>query len=189
MIIGLISCSKWLKQQATLCRWGRTLREQQNNYAVYVEEGLLKKVDDPMAVSAARMILGSEGFVDSLRRGLTAVSEKTNIQRERCQENRLRSWISLDDVILSTGKFFDIGIELILRRHNREGDARQVAMYLATCYCRGRYSLTEISEYFNLSISGLGSARTKFKTRLQKSSQLREQIAKIEEELTVKTES
>lgn len=189
MIIGLKTCPNWLKINATLCRWGDKLREQQNNYATYVEEGLLKKINDPMAVAAARMILGSEGFVDGLRRGLTAVSEKINIKREHSQENQLRSWVSLDDLISTIGKTFTIERDQLLQCYNRGCYARQVAMYLAARYCRGRYSLTQISAYFNLSVSGLGSARTKFSARLAKSPELRKRVAKIEEELTLKTQS
>ncbi len=155
MIIGLKPCPKWLKRHAKLCRRGVNLSEMQNNYSVYVKGGLLKKIENPVEVVAARIILGSEGFVDNLRCGLTTVSEKINIKRKHIQENQLRSWLNLDDLILVVGRAFNTGSKQILQRHNRESDGRQVAMYLAAIYCRGRCSLTEISEYFNASLSGL----------------------------------
>jgi len=121
-----------------------------------------------------------DDFVDSLRRGLTIESEKTNIRRKRCQENRLRSWMCLEELVSTVANFFDTESESVLERYKRGNEARQTAMYLSSRYCRGRYSLSEISDYFNIGISGLGSANTKFQKRLRNQDQLCDKISKIE---------
>jgi hypothetical protein len=73
---------------------------------------------------------------------------------------------------------------------NRGCEARQILLYLAAVKCRGRYSLSDISEQLGpLTISGLDSVRTKIMVGLQYDKRLRQQVAEIESILDDKSKS
>ena len=67
-IIGLSKRPKWLDRNSVLCRWGPKVKDQQGNYAKYVEEGLLREIEDPFEVAVARSILGTSRDLYQRRR-------------------------------------------------------------------------------------------------------------------------
>jgi hypothetical protein len=54
----------------------------------------------------------------------------------------------------------------ILLRNSRDNESRQVLMYLACRFCRGRYSLTEIADRLNVSLGGLTRSRYNMRKRI-----------------------
>ncbi len=182
-LTGLQSCPRWLDRHAVLCRWGKKLSEQRKNYADYVKGGILKNVDDPFALAAARSILGSESFIEKYRRGLTTLSEKWNIRREQAQVSQLQSWIDIEKLIRTISKVYDVEEIELLSRYYRGNEARQVLFYLASKYCRGRYSLTTLSAKFGITLGGLSSSVYKIKKRLKTDKKLSVKIRNIEAQI------
>jgi len=68
-VIGLRRCPRWLKRGDVLRGWGSTQRDRQLAYAEYVEQGLTKDLWDPWEAAAAQAVIGSDSFVDRIRRG------------------------------------------------------------------------------------------------------------------------
>ena len=180
-ISGLQSCPKWLDGRSILCRWGRKRGEQKKNYSDYVKAGLLKNIEDPFAVAAARSVLGSESFVEKYRRGLTTLSEKLNIRREQVQGSRLHSWQDLGKLIGTISQAYRVPEKALLSRYYRGNEARQVLFYFASKYCRGRYSLTELSDKFGITLGGFSSSVYKLRERFKTDKKLSGKIKKLEE--------
>jgi hypothetical protein len=54
----------------------------------------------------------------------------------------LRAWCGLDQVIKAVVQHYECTEQELMRRHSKNNEARQVLLYLAVTYCRGRYTLT-----------------------------------------------
>jgi hypothetical protein len=135
--------------------YGRTLKDQQRQYAEYVEQGLMRESDDPFAAAAAQCIIGSDDFVDRIRRAYLSVSERSNVRREQSEAARLYSWCSFEDVQAVVAAWYGCEPDTLLGRYQRGNEARQMLLYLVSTYCRGRYTLVELSERLNISRAGL----------------------------------
>jgi REP element-mobilizing transposase RayT len=189
-IMGIRRCPSWLDRRAVLRGWGKTLREKRKNYGHAIESRLLGDIADPAKEAAARAVLGSEEFVDRMRRAMNDISENVNVRRESTQRRKLQSWCSLDTVVQAVESVCGIPGRELRRKGNRGCEARQILLYLAAVKCRGRYSLSAISEQLGpLTISGLDTARSKMMLRLQKDNQLRKRVAEIESILDVKSKA
>ena len=183
-IIGLRPCPRWLNRKGILCRWGTKLRDQQKSYSEYVETGILRNIDDTLEMEAVHSVLGTDRFVDTIRRGLTNISEKVNIRREAGQHSALHAWIDLESVIKAVANEYKVDSKALLRRYNRGSEARQVLLYLASTCCRGRYSLSELAERLGpISIGALSRAREKIATKLGTDKDLKHRVRKIQQEI------
>ena len=180
-IMGVRRRPAWLDRQAVLSGWGATLTAQRKNYRHAVESSLLNDVAELSEQAAAEAVLGSEAFIDRMRRAMNDVKENVNVRRESTQQRRLANWRSLDEVIRAVEGAYGIPEKELRRKSNRGCEARQVLLYLAAIHCRGRYALSEIAEQLGpLTISGLDSARSKMTARLRKDKELRSRVNEIE---------
>jgi len=167
-LIGLRRCPRWLDRRAVLAGFPGRVRERQQGYARYVEQGLTQDLWDPYEAAAAQTIIGSDSFVDRMRRGLTDLRENVNLRRESSEHRALASWVSFEDMVGLVMQCYDCGRDELLRRHNRGFAARQVLLYLTATYCRGRYSLSDLAERLGgMTVGGLCASRYKMSRRLQ----------------------
>jgi len=184
-ILGVRACPSWLARNAVLDGWGANLAEKRTAYRLAVESRLLIDVADPAQEAAAGAVLGSESFIDRMRRGLNDVKENLDIRRESTQHRKLSSWHSLADVIDAVRKAYGISREALLRRHNRGCEARQVLLYLAATHCRGRYSLTELGQALGpISLAAVSNARSKMSQRMARDPGLKSRVEVIEQSLS-----
>ncbi len=180
-LIGLSKCQKWLDSDSVLKRWGKTRLQQQRNYSKYVEGGLLQGITDPFEAAAVRSVLGSESFVERMRRGLVSVAAKTAINRENVQAHKLIGWVNLDDLIGIVSAFYQVDRDRLLQRHSRGNEGRQALIYLGSKHCRGRYTLGEIAEKINIgSVGGLGSCCNVIAKRISRDKGLAKRIKQLE---------
>jgi len=180
-LLGLRKRPSWLRRQEAFRNWGRTLKDKQQQYGAFVEQGLTGELWDPESAAAAQCLIGSDSFVDRVRRGLTELSENVNVRRESVQSRALHSWCTLEQLTGLVAEAYACSPEDLLRPHSKGNEGRQVLLYLASVYCRGRYSLSELGERLGpVSISGLGSARQIMKRRLRGCRELRERVAALE---------
>ena len=185
-IVGLRGCPQWLVRKAILCRWGTRLKDQQQNYSEYVESGILKNIDDPLELEAAHSILGTDGFMDSIRRKISSISEKLNVRRELGQQANLHAWVDVDTLTNLVADEFKVDYMKLLKRYNRGNEGRQVLLYLASICCRGRYSLSQLGERLGpISIGALTRAREKMANRMKNDKELVVRIKRIQNELKV----
>ena len=103
-----------------------------------------------------------------MRRGLTDLKKNVNVRRESSEQRALASWLSLDELVGLVMTHYGCERQELMRRHNRGFEPRQVLLYLAAMYCRGRYSLCKLAdELGHLTVGGLCAARYKLSKRLQ----------------------
>lgn len=179
-ILGLRPCPPWLDRAAVLKGWGRNLAEKRKAYRASVESRLLMENTGPAEEAAAGVVLGSERFVDRMRRGLTDLKENLDIRRESSQHRKLSSWVLLEDVVDAVRKAYDSPRRALLRRHNRGCEARQVLLYLAATHCRGRYSLAELGKALGpVSLAAVSNARANILRKMAADSDLEERVQKI----------
>ncbi len=179
-IMGLRRCPKWLHRNAVLNGWGRNLAEKRKAYRHSVESLLLGDIVDPMAEAAARAVLGSERFTDRFRRGLNDLRQNIEVRRESSQHRKLAAWVSLEQVIAAVGEAYRCPKRQLLRRHNRDCEARQALLYLAATHCRGRHSLSELGKRLGpVSLAAVSNARTKMAKRMKANQDLQRRISRI----------
>ncbi|MCF7855392.1 MAG: hypothetical protein K9N51_11390, partial [Candidatus Pacebacteria bacterium] len=160
---------------------GKTLSEKRKNYRHAVESSLLCDIAVLSEQAAAEAVLGSEPFIDRMRRAMNDMKENLNVRRESTQQRRLMSWRSIEEVVRVVESAYGVPEKELLRKGNRGCEARQVLLYLAAVHCRGRYSLSEIAELLGpLTISGLDSARSKIMLKMRNDRPLEKRIAQIE---------
>jgi putative transposase len=183
-VIGLRRCPRWLKREDILRGWGGTLKERQLAYAKYVEQGLTKDLWDPWESAAAQAVIGSDSFVDKIRRGLTDMTENLNLRSASAEQRKLLAWCSLEDVKTAVAEEYGCDEQYLLRRWSHSNEARQVLLYLAGTYCRGRYTLTKLgSELGDITVGGLSRARSLMGERISHSEDLAARVSAIEERL------
>ncbi len=186
-ILGLRRCPKWLDRNAVLgkCRGG-TLAGRRETYARYVELGLTRELNmwDPLQEAAAQTIIGSESFVDRMRRAVSDIAEKIAVRRECGRQVQLRSWCQLRSVVHAVAEEFGVPPVALLAKWSNGNDARQVLLYLAAVHCRGRYTLTSLGNRLGrISVSGLAKARQLMSARLTVDDGLRVRVDRICEKL------
>ncbi|MCK5805926.1 MAG: transposase [Lentisphaeria bacterium] len=183
-IIGLRRCPKWLKREDVLRGLGRTMRERQGAYAQFVEQALTKGLWDPWEAAVAQTIIGSDSFVDRIRRALTDLAEDVNIRSESGQRRTLQAWCSLAEVKEAVGAAYGCGEKMLLRRRSRNNEPRQVLLYLAGVYCRGRQSLSELGLQLGpVTVAALSRARNVMTQRIRDSAELAGRVGAIEAKL------
>ncbi len=155
--IGLSKPAKWLDCTPILSCWGKRKREKMTNYAAYVEEGLLKNIENPFDDVVEQSIIGSDRFVDWVKREYLLMRDAN--KREDAALIHLQQSFDFDEIIQHVVEYFDIIEELILERKSGNRDARRIAMYLVCIYCRRHYSLSEMGARFSVTASALTQAR------------------------------
>lgn len=183
-IIGLEKTPEWLDKSLLLKKWGKTQNEKMKNYSRFVEEGLVREIDNPMELTAAQAVLGSEEFIDKIRRGLSDISENLNIRRELGTKAKLISSIDVKKVINAVCRHYKVETDYVLMKNSRNNEARQVLLYLACKYCRGRYSLSELGKILgHLTVGALTRSRYNMAVKIKDNKKLKSRIKKIEDNI------
>lgn len=183
-VIGIAKKEKWYSPKYILKSWGETVAEQRKKYAEYVESGLLCEIDDPLKLSVAQSILGSEKFIDKIRRSLSDLSENLNIRRELGAETQFLSSMNINKVIDAVSQFYNVEKEYILTKNSRNNEPRQVLLYLSCKYCRGKYSLSELgSKLGPLTVGAITRSRYNMAGKIRNDKKLESKIKKIENDI------
>ena len=155
--IGLRKKPKWLHYGPILESWGPRRSDQMAAYRRFVEEGLLRNINDPSATLEAWSILGSDSFIDRIKR--TYLLKREADAREEPELVHLQSSLSVGDVVSVTARVCGVSDESILRRRQGCRLPRRIGMYCVCRYCRHQRSLTELAREFGVSVSGLTRGR------------------------------
>jgi len=186
-ILGVRPCPGWLDRKSVLRGWGSSLAEQRRAYRDGIESQLRNETHEPETDAAARAVLGSERFVERMRRGLDDLKGNLDVRRESTQHRHLSSWLSLDDVINAVRKTYGTSRQALLRRHHRGCEGRQVLLYLAATHCRGRYSLAEIGQALGpISLAAVSNARIIMLRRMHRDPALGRRVGALSSTLTAK---
>jgi len=118
---------EWLAWEEVLAGHGRTLRAARAAYARFLAEGVALPPRSPFGEVVASTLLGSEGFVERMRRWL----EGRLPDREVPAARELRGRLSLDEVDVAVAETFGVPVKTLHVRGHWHNEAREVAMYLA----------------------------------------------------------
>ena len=134
----------------------------QRDYAEYVEEGLLRDIENPMEKIIAQSILGSDSFIEKIRRKYILAKDKT----ECPQAKKLSSFLKLDVLAKVVAMYYHVDRKTLFAKFQKNNEPRQMLIFLSKQYCRGRYPLIKIAENLKLSVHGFGSNAYKFQKRI-----------------------
>ena len=150
-------------------------------YGAYVEEGLLRDLDNPLARLEGQTILGTEPFVDRIRRKyvLTRDADK----REQPAFARARQSVPFEAVARCVARQCRVQPDSLLTLRGSDRQARQLLICGVCRYSRAGESLTALARRFGLSLSGLTMARDRVEQRLRRDKRLRDTWLQIEEKL------
>ena len=180
-IIGLKRCPGWLKKSEILKSWGKSVKERQRNYAKYVEEGLVRDIENPHQRAVVQTVLGTDRFIDRIRLGLTDLTENLNVRRELGTKRRLLTSISLERVIMAVTGAYKVKKSYVLTKNSRNNEARQVLLYLACKYCRGSQSLTKLGTLLgDITVGALTRSRYNMQQKMNKDKKLKKKVSSIE---------
>ena len=179
--IGLSPAPTWFDPAPLLADWGTRRPTQMRRYGQYVEEGLLRDLDNPLARLDGQTILGTEPFVDRIRRKyvLTRDADK----REQPAFARARQSIPFEAVARCVGRQCGVKPDSLLTLRGSDRQARQLLICGVCRYSRAGETLTALAQRFGFSLSGLTMARDRVEQKLRQDKRLREAWLQIEQKL------
>jgi putative transposase len=180
--LGLSPGPAWYEPGELLADWGASRRTRIRRYAEYVEEGLLRDLDSPLARLEGQMILGTETFRDRVRRAY--ILTRTADRREQPVFERARRSLPFDAVARCVGQVCGVKPDSLLRRRGADRRARRLLLYGVWHWCRGAESLTALASRLGLSLSGLTMARDRVQEGFRTDSRLRDTWRQIEHKLS-----
>jgi REP element-mobilizing transposase RayT len=168
--VGLAPAPAWFDPTQLLTDWGASRRTRMRRYGAYVEEGLLRDLDNPLARLDGQTVLGTEAFIDRIRR--TYVLTRTADKREQPAFERARQSIPFDAVARCVGQLCRVKPDSLLTLRDSDRRARQLLIYGVCRYSRATETLTALAKRFGLSLSGLTMARDRIEQRLRQDKKL-----------------
>jgi REP element-mobilizing transposase RayT len=179
--IGLSPAPAWFDPAQLLSDWGASRRVQMRRYGQYVEEGLLRELDNPLARLDGQTVLGTETFLDRIRR--TYVLTRDADKREQPAFARARQSIPFDAVARCVGRQCGVQPDSLLILRGSDRRARQLLIYGVCRYSRAGESLTALARRFGISLSALTMARDRVEQRLRRDKKLLETWLQIKQSL------
>jgi hypothetical protein len=135
------------------------------NYRAYVDRGLTGDLQNPFLALAEQSILGSDSFVDTIRRRYL-LARRVKDPGEEPALRRLVHALDPREVAEVVGRICGVTTAELLKRRSREREARRLLMYLAASYCRRRLALSELARLLSVTVGGLSTARSRVLTAL-----------------------
>jgi len=176
--IGLRQPPEWLDIAPILKPWGDGRPAAMKAYRRYVEEGLLRDLKSPFDRAAGQAILGSEPFVDRIRRRYL-LARKADRREETSLKRLTKHGLPLSEVAEAVAAAFESTPRELLVREGGHRAGRLALMYCAYRYCRSGRSLSDLARDFGVSVSALSLARARFARQLDQDTALRTSLADI----------
>lgn len=170
--IGRGKRSKWLTSDWILGQYSRDDEKARRLYKAFVDEGLRIK-DNPFKDLRAGFILGSEDFIDEIKK-------KTGLKKHReiPESRRLMRAVRYEDVIAVVGRRFGVGEDEIKEVGRRNNLARMICLYLLRKFTDMRNE--EIAGYFGIGYTAVSQAASRLRKELRENQRLRKIIQEME---------
>ena len=172
--IGLRQPAEWLDIAGVLSAWGESRAEAMKAYRRYVEEGLVRDLKSPFSDAAEQSVLGSEPFVDRIRRRFVLARQAPAPKRSRQRS------LSLTEVARAVAAVCGGDPRELLSRDGGHRIGRGLLMHCAAKHCRSDRSLSDLAEEFDVSVSAMSVTRTRFVRRLAKDPALGALVDQVE---------
>jgi REP element-mobilizing transposase RayT len=155
-LIGLAAMPEWLHAGDILKGFGSDLKAQMAAYRRYVEEGLMREIEDPAAAAQARSVLGSESFLEWVKREFHL--RRSGHLEEIPEVRRGRGSFPLDAVVGATATVTGVAAHILRTRRCRNRSARDLLMAAVRRYCRGLFSQSAMARALGLTLGGFLAA-------------------------------
>jgi len=157
---------EWLHLDFVLAYFGKNLNHAQNEYQKFIGEAVHSGFQNPLKDAVAFTIIGDANFVEQIKEKY--LREKT--MNRDIPALRMLSRGSLEKIAkLANGEFGNSPFE------------KKAIIYL--CHRYSGRTLKEIGKYFGLSESGISQSSRRFKTAMEKDTQIKESLERIVERL------
>jgi len=111
--------------------FGNEEKKSRRQYKEFVEEGIAKKLENPVKRAVGNMILGSKEFIDSI---LVKI-DRDEIGQEIANRNEILKTINPQEVIKEVSNKYKIKPIEITNTGTRNNEARNVAIYVTRNVC------------------------------------------------------
>jgi len=111
--------------------FGNKEKKSRRQYKEFVEEGIAKKLENPVKRAVGNMILGSKEFIDSI---LVKI-DRDEIGQEIANRNEILKTINPQEVIKEVSNKYKIKPIEITNTGTRNNEARNVAIYITRNVC------------------------------------------------------
>ena len=165
MLIGLAKCSAWVDTAPVLRTWGQDGQEAMQNYRRYVEQGLTANLPSPFLSVKHQSILGSDSFVDMIRRKYL-LKRGLGDGRDEPALKHLVHGLQVTDVLVAVSTVYGVPVDELLKRRSRHAEARRMAVHLACKYSRHAQPLCDLASTFGMTASGLHIAAKRMEAAL-----------------------
>jgi len=160
----------WLKMDFILSQFSRDKKKARNKYRSYVEEGIVKPIEDPLKRVVASTLLGSERFVQWVTGQWV---KRMGTHRDIPAIRRLSYWPDLSLILKKSEETFGEGTS----------DSRRVALYLS--HRLSGLSLGDIGKYFGgIGPSGVTQNTKRFEERLKEDGKLFQKVENLKKLLS-----
>ncbi len=185
--IGQAKAPEWLDRKPVLSTWGTTQRARMEAYRSYVEQGLLKRLENPLADAQEQCLLGSEDWIDRIRREYLLLRDPDN--REDLALRRIQRSIDPQIVIDAVCRHFAIDADALLARRSPHRLPRRLLQYLLCQWCIARESLSALAERLHISVSAISLAHHRFAEELPNNTHLRQHLKALEQTMITQAEA
>lgn len=180
---GLIEMPDWIHSDVILTKFeASNLRDQQQAYAEYVKEGIIKDIDNPFESVKKQTILGDDTFVEKIKRKYILNLNLSSSKDQPVLAN-MQSSFSFDEIAEKVAELFKLDKEEILKKRSKHRTAKRFLAYCAVKYCKSQVSLSYIGEKMNIGGSGLSRSKDRFSSELEQNPELKTQLNILEKEL------
>jgi putative transposase len=175
---GLKKPYSFVEEEMVLGELGGVRKDERVRYRRFVEEGLVREVENPFEAVRWQAVLGNETFVQKLRDRLKGLHRH---RREIPSLRRIGRGVRTEEVLEKVAKKFRVQRERMLRKGERGLKARNVAMWMI--WESGTKSLREIGELFGgLDYAAVAQRirRTRLAHSARTTSHLRKEMLNVE---------
>jgi len=146
-------------------------------HARFVEEGLMEDVEDPFEQVKGQAVLGTETFLEKVRRFVRRHGVKDKAAQGSVREVRARS---LAEILAAVAQEYGEGVEALKRVRSGAAEARQAALWALAEHGRGMVSLREIGEAMGgISASAVAQARQRQTIELRRNRRIRRRLGRV----------
>jgi REP-associated tyrosine transposase len=140
---GLRRQFPFVEEQMVLGELRGPRREERLRYRRFVEEALVREIENPFAAVHWQTVLGEESFVQKVRDRVKGLHKE---RREMTSLRQSARKIGANEVLKKVAKKYQVKVERLVRPSERGLHARNVAMWMV--WETGEKSLGEIGELF-----------------------------------------
>ena len=146
-------------------------------YARFVEEGLLEDVENPFEHVKGQAVLGTETFVEKVRRFVRRHGVRDKAAQGSVRRVRARS---VGEILAAVAEEYDVGVEALKRVRSGASAARRAALWALAEHGRGMLSLREIGEAMGgISASAVAQARQRHTAEMRQNRRIRRRSGRI----------